>query len=239
MWQRLFVGLRTIGGLKAVLAGIAFLPAILTYVVAWFEGMPWAQRITLASLALAAGLVIVWVGLSLYDRFFAPEKPVEFRDILNRAQKRNWHFGGESLDIIDLMDALVQSAVNGEIVFWGRSDRNMFQALTRNEPLERIPSEHWKDFCINWGAGLKTKGLVFQGIVDDNFEICSYTLRHEGLRGFKDLHVQGVSSRWFKNAEKKFRGRRKKQDEQKRKEMQRREDAERVEIQAGDGQPPI
>ena len=128
------------------------------------------------------------------------------------AQNSGWKFKNETLEILDFMDALLQAGRDGSITLSGRSDRHTFEELTRNERLETIPADHWRDFIINWAAGFVWKKSQMAEIVKDNFPISSYMLANNSRKGFKDLHVVGVNRKWLKAACS-FKGRRQEQED--------------------------
>lgn len=121
---------------------------------------------------------------------------IELRD---EAARQGWDMGPQSLHILDLADAAQQAGLDETLRFWGRPDRNIFKSLTRNERLVEIPRDHWRDFDIN----------AYLQNATDNFDVSTYTLRHEGEHGFRDIHVERAPAlRWLKSEALSFRGRR-------------------------------
>lgn len=191
--------------------------------VAPFIGLPssaadlsfWANLlspINLAALVLFLGGII---SLALIHKEWLTEKFTFsiFSRRVNRlpltwlrdeAKKREWEFEGQNLHILDFTDALRQAGLDGELIFWGRPNRNSFESLTRQEPLHKIPPNFWQDFDID-GISL--------WMAEDNFVVRAQSgwQTHKKEEGYVDIHIDAAPAlRWLKRTAPGYRGRRKK-----------------------------
>ncbi|MCB9989520.1 MAG: hypothetical protein H6868_09365 [Rhodospirillales bacterium] len=151
-------------------------------------------------------------------RIFDKRKRIPLLDLVKLAPKYGWDFcKPNSLEILDFIDALTQAGLDGELIFWGRPDRNDFADLTRNEPLNKIPQEEWKNFDIHWAPffHLDHSGQI-TGFKDDNFEILAYDPRtRENENKYKDIYISNKKlSKWLKTSARDFKGRREAQQKQ-------------------------
>jgi len=99
-----------------------------------------------------------------------------------------WDFTDQhSLQLIDLQDAIRQGALDGHLTVWGRLNRwPNSEQLMRKEVVEKIPSEHWREFRVH----------LFGTLYNDNFKTSSWHVKPLGSEeyGYVDLHVERVQS---------------------------------------------
>ena len=124
---------------------------------------------------------------------------ITLRDLM--AQK-GWDFKTDtSLHILDFCDALRQGGLDGSIPFWGRPDRNIFDDLTRHEPLHEILNNHWENFEIDPIGFHET---------NDNFDVRTYCITESSQKGYVDIHTEKrLALRWLKQNESNFKGKQK------------------------------
>lgn len=121
------------------------------------------------------------------------------------ARRAGWDTSGKTnAHIMDLLDGLRQAALDGAVAMFGRPNRNMFPQLTKNEPLNEISREHWKDYMVDVATVMGAS---------DNFDTVTYNLRAAGDRlvgGFVDIHLGAASAcAWLRDHAGEWRGRRK------------------------------
>ena len=124
---------------------------------------------------------------------------LKFRDI---AKGQGWNFGNESLEGMDLADAIQQAALDGVFIVWGKPNRNDATSLTRNERLHRVDADLWKDLNIDVGPLYSAT---------DNFEMAAYNPRQSNIKkgSYVDLHVERrPACKWLKRGALEFKGRR-------------------------------
>ena len=66
------------------------------------------------------------------------------KDFIVEAGKNGWDL--ESTEILDLERGVQQSALDGDLVLWGRPNVHRLPQLNKYEPLLEIPKSHWKDY---------------------------------------------------------------------------------------------
>ena len=59
----------------------SLMPALATYLAGWLEGVPAAVQIASITGALAAGVLIGYFGLLVFDRLFPAARPVPLLEI--------------------------------------------------------------------------------------------------------------------------------------------------------------
>ena len=103
-------------------------------------------------------------------------------ELLKLAAAAGWDFvSNDSLHLLDLQDALRQGGADDRLTIWGKLKKWTSDDLMRNELLQRIEPNHWKEFFIN----------LFAATQNDNFNTYSWTpdQRDFGRRGYVDLYV--------------------------------------------------
>ena len=169
---------------------------------------PWIWGIVFwAGIATIIGAV-VW-GVGSYLKFTvvpltwsAQQERIPLIMLRDLIAEKGWDFKTEtSLHILDFCDALRQGGLDGSIPFWGRRDQNIFDYLTRNEPLHPIRTDHWENFEIDPISLHKTA---------DNFDVRTYCLRETSQKGHVDIHTEKrLALRWLKQNERNFKGKQK------------------------------
>lgn len=103
-------------------------------------------------------------------------------ELLKIASASGWDFvSAHSLHLLDLQDAMRQGGADSTLTIWGRAKKWDAEQLMRNEILEKIPADHWKDFFV----------YLFAALDDDNFNVYSWKSTGSGTgRGYVDLHVE-------------------------------------------------
>ncbi len=99
--------------------------------------------------------------------------------------------------ILKFTQAVRQGAIDGQLAFWGRSRRHMFEELNRAEPLVSIDPAHWIDFQPEWVTAVvlgMTDGQIL-GLQADNFPFRSFVPASPGRGGYNDLHVNTQKAR--------------------------------------------
>lgn len=117
----------------------------------------WTPEVLLPNWAFWAAFWIAFciaILLAYHDaRLTIPSNTMKVSILELRAYcvRMGWEIGGPtSLDVMDLADAIRQSAISGDIAIWGRLDRygNGSMGLVKNEPRIRIPAEHFQNYWI-------------------------------------------------------------------------------------------
>jgi hypothetical protein len=130
---------------------------------------------------------MAWVGVKfssvqIFQMFPLQAKPsldrISMIELMTMGTGLGWNFTDrDSLQLIDLQDAIRQGALDGHLTVWGRLNRwpNADQ-LMRKEVVEKIPSEHWREFRVH----------LFGALDNDNFKTYSWhvTPSTMGERGY-------------------------------------------------------
>lgn len=129
---------------------------------------------------------------------------VSFIWLMSEISKRGRDFEDKSSGILSIANELRQAGLDGRMTFWGRPNRFEMEKLVREEPLNKIPSDHWKDFRIHWPAAFEldfSKSGRVVGIESDNFPVGTYSLSasNEKSRRYMDLHMDRLEAlAWLK-----------------------------------------
>lgn len=118
---------------------------------------------------------------------------ISIMELRKEAEKKyDWDFSSAvNTHILGFTFGLRESGVAGDLEFWGRSNRNMFDSLTRGEPLQKIDQDHWIEFEID--------GL-FSLHETDNLKIVSRPSKGENKPGYADIYVdRSPAIKWLKN----------------------------------------
>lgn len=133
----------------------------------------------------------------------APEPRTPILEIFGLAESvYDWDFtSNSSLEILDFIYGLRQAGADGAITFWGKTNRNSYENLTRDELLIRIPKDHWVDYELDFSRA-RAEG--------DNFYF--WTLNKRALRdikvgGFADVHVdRDAAVQWLRDTANRYKG---------------------------------
>jgi hypothetical protein len=121
-------------------------------------------------------------------------------ELLNIAAAAGWDFSSlNSLDLLDLQDAMRQGGSDDRLTIWGKRKKWTSDELMRKELLEKIEPEHWKGFFIHLHAAAQ----------DDNFNTYSWAPDQNdfGRRGYVDLHIdRSQATSWLNRDASFFRG---------------------------------
>jgi hypothetical protein len=121
-------------------------------------------------------------------------------ELLGIATGAGWDFSSHaSLHLLDLQDAMRQGGSDDRLTIWGRRKKWTSDELMRNELLEKIEPEHWKEFFIH----------LYAATQNDNFNTYSWTPDQNdfGRRGYIDLHVdRSQAITWLLRDASSFRG---------------------------------
>jgi hypothetical protein len=121
--------------------------------------------------------------------------------LMTMATGLGWDFTDrDSLQLIDLQDAIRQGALDGHLAVWGKLNRwPNSEQLMRKEVVEKIPPEHWKEFRVH----------LFGTLDNDNFRTYSWNVEPPGTaeKGYVDLHVERMqSAEWLRRDAGLFKG---------------------------------
>jgi hypothetical protein len=126
-------------------------------------------------------------------------------DLFKLAEKNYaWDFtSSHSLHELDFLYGLRQDGSFGTLTFLGKTNRNSFESLTRNELLVQIHAEHWRDYEIDHRKAVQEQ---------DNFYMWTLNKRAgaENMRagGYADLHIDREQAiRWLQNSADSYKGR--------------------------------
>jgi hypothetical protein len=100
---------------------------------------------------------------------------------------------------MDLQDAVRQGGLDGVLTVWGRQNRYpRSEMLMQQEPLDKIPIEHWRDF----------RAHLFPMLNGNNSDTKTWRAKNtEAEVGYIDLHVdRGQASAWLKRDAASFKG---------------------------------
>jgi hypothetical protein len=139
-------------------------------------------------------------GQQINDNEWNAQPRVPLISLFARAEKL---FVGPGPAIIPFCADLRQAGLDGDLVFRGRPIRwSTNDKLALLEPLNEIPSDHWKDFEIAWGYAVKLdpKNGNILGVDNENPLLRTQTpivARQQDVR-YLDLHVdQPRASAWL------------------------------------------
>lgn len=201
---------------------VATLPPVLINISGYYEKVGLTYSILFTILALICGLVLAILISIAIERFFPPKKPIPLLDVFKLANNKGWNLlKGNSLDIIDLIDALREAGSRGDLIFCGRENISEYGDLTRNHPKTDIPPDYWKNFNIAWGGAFQIMNGEIRGFSDNNFNLQSQKFGKIEGSIFKDLHVISPNiNKWLKNAKNDYQGRRAIQSEANKKQQE-------------------
>lgn len=152
---------------------------------------------------------MAWVGIrfssaQIFGMFPSQAKPTLDRmtmaELLALATELGWDFTDPSLHLIDLQNAMRQGGLDGHLTVWGRLNRwPNAEQLVRNEVIEKVPSEHWREFRVH----------LFGALDNDNFKTHSWHFQPSSLAAqrYVDLHVERSQAlKWLKDDAASFKG---------------------------------
>ena len=122
-------------------------------------------------------------------------------ELLKIAAASGWDFiSPSSVHLVDLQDAMRQGGADNTLTIWGRANKWTSEELMRNELLERIPPDHWKEFFVN----------LLCAPQGDNFHTKSWKPEKNTARlGYVDLYVdRSQATSWLHRDASSFKGRR-------------------------------
>ena len=125
---------------------------------------------------------------------------ITITELLQLATAFGWNFSDNSVHLIDLQEALQQGGLDATLVIWGKLAKWTSDDLMRQEPLEKISSDHWKDHRVH----------LFAARDGDNFSTYSWspTTQPFGKRQYIDLHVERFQAiSWLQRDASGFKGR--------------------------------
>jgi hypothetical protein len=121
-------------------------------------------------------------------------------ELLRIAAAGGWDFTSHnSLHLVDLQDAMRQGGADNTLTIWGRANKWTSEQLMRNELLEKISPDHWKEFFVH----------LYAATQDDNFNTYSWVPDRNdfGRRGYVDLHVgRSQAMSWLRQDASSFKG---------------------------------
>jgi hypothetical protein len=103
-------------------------------------------------------------------------------ELLTLAANAGWDFTSrDSVQLVDLQDAMRQGGSDRTLVIWGRENKWKTESRMRSELLEKISPDHWKTHFVH----------LFAAKQGDNFNTYSWSPSRNdfGRRGYVDLHV--------------------------------------------------
>ncbi len=102
---------------------------------------------------------------------------IELRD---EATGKGWDLSGKNELVLEFCLALQQAGLDGEIQFYGRKKvSDNFESHNRQQPLDLIPTDHWRKFQIE----------PIRFMINDNFAFRTYVFPSLKSDGYVDLHV--------------------------------------------------
>lgn len=157
-------------------------------------------------------LIFLAGGLSGIENLITKEDRVSMIDLAKKAKSVGWDQLADSMESINLKDAILQSAIDGDIKLYGRPRGNPYsERYTRNSPLQQIPSDYFTQ--CNLGIlelyALKQGTTEITGFANDNYKVYLQTADRE--KTYQDIHVKADNiKKWIRNARKEYQGRRQK-----------------------------
>jgi hypothetical protein len=128
-------------------------------------------------------------------------KRISLIDFYKEAEKRGWDFSSDgSLHILDIAEGIRQAGLDGVVRTWGRK-ANMFDSITKSEPLLELPKTYWENYKLNAVAALKTIYKDNSGLSDDNFPISTHNIAGDIGGRCQDIHLHTEQSLEWLNAE--------------------------------------
>ncbi len=140
-------------------------------------------------------------------------KRISFLDLAKLAHKEGWDMMEDSLEVVNLKDALLQSAIDGLITIKGRPRGNPYsEKFTKNAPLEEVPHNYFSR--CNLGTlyiyTLKEGTTKIKGFSNDNYQVYLQTSSDTEIT-YQDIHIENRNiKKWMQNAKKEYQGRRQK-----------------------------
>lgn len=155
--------------------------------------------------AALVGLAVIGTSVHLWQSRSSAPTRIPLLRLRDNALKHGWKFADrDSLDILDFIQGLRQAGQDGQIHFWGRPNRNMFETLTRKELLQETPPRHFVDFTVDMYPLVAVDAP--DPVAKDNFYAKTYHNRGTES-GYADLHVARAEAlRWLKKEANSFRG---------------------------------
>ena len=184
---------------------------------AWESFMPVSPT---TALVIFSGLLLAWVVWIDLRPLILPEvrkrAPWLFRDsgrisfveLGELAQKYGWKLGGNSLQSLDLVEAIRQGAIDGDLQIEGRIEaHHMGEHLKRSTPLYPIRGAQ---FVNEW---IEVPGY-FAGT--NNFHIRTYVPGGQSVMDACDLHVSSAyaARKWLLGKAKDWKGLNQKQQDE-------------------------
>lgn len=120
-----------------------------------------------------------------------PYEPREGREplleFLRKAECEGWDISGKTnTHIVDLLEGLAQAALDGDISFWGRHNRNASRKLIERERLVEIERAHWVEYVIDITSVINAP----ENLATRTSNWHAAGERHRG--GYVDLHLDGL-----------------------------------------------
>lgn len=146
--------------------------------------------------------------------YLAPPRRIPLMEIYKRAEKFGFDFYGGSLDILWFNERLRESAVSGELVFWGRPNIAKIPHFVVLDIQKPIPADHWKTYELDWlqHTNMREGNLAgdIMSFKDENIYYASHVAINHSARlpsfkgssdgAFFDLHVYAAhASAWLNN----------------------------------------
>jgi hypothetical protein len=199
--------LKSIDGFWWFLTTVA--PTVLVFSLGIYEKIGLTYSVALTFVMLTAGVFFA-IGIKVSIEMFRPtNKLISLLFFLQIASKKGWNIlGKDSLEIIDIADALREAGSNGDLIFYGREvARNVSETIAMNKPRLEIPQEVWRDYSIQTLAAVDYNGQ--KKFAEDNYSVLACNLGDRDQVQYKDLHVYSRNAeKWIKATQKYFKGRR-------------------------------
>ena len=205
----------TFGSLSAQLvAGWSFILAGVTFLWSYLTGLkgPELFVITLGIFAFTFFLLDQYNkwGEKHKNKDRQVTKRISLIDFYKEAEKKGWDFSSDgSLHILDIAEGIRQAGLDGVIRTWGKKV-NMFDSITKSEPLLELPKTYWKNYKLNAVAALKTIYNDNSGLNDENFPICTHNIAGGIGERYQDIHLYTEQSlEWLNTEAEQYKGRNK------------------------------
>lgn len=117
--------------------------------------------------------------------------------------------GDDSLENLDLLDAIRQAGVDGALDVFGRPVQSM-RELTFVKPLIQIPNEYWANNFIGISDFLLYRQNRIEGFLDNNLDTCTSSYAADPNKtSYADIHISREQAfKWLKSEALVYRGRR-------------------------------
>ena len=171
---------------------------------------------TIVIVLMCGATVLLTIFWPLNIPFIKKEKTgkrISFLDLAKLAHKEGWDMMEDAVEVINLKDAILQSAIDGDIKLYGKPRGNpCSENFTKNAPLQEVPNDYFAR--CNLGTlyiyALREGTTEITGFANDNYKAYLQTADSQKTT-YQDIHIKSENiKKWLKNAKKDYQGRRQK-----------------------------